>query len=115
MAIRVSQHSHYEYDYMAGWMHRIRIESVSEAEKGVKYPRLVGGKRKAPLDDSDGPSSFRDFLKVMSNPKHPDYEYYLDWLGRPFDPEEFDADSIGEAISEKKAEKRGNLYDGDYA
>ena len=50
----------------------------------------------------------------MSNPKHPDYEDNLDWLGGPFDPEEFDADSIGKAISMKAAEKRGNLYDGLY-
>ena len=106
---------HYEYDYMAGWMHRIRIESVSDAEKGVKYPRLLGGERKAPPDDMYGPGSFRHLLKVMSNPKHPEYRDKVDWLGGPFDPEEFDADSIGEAISEKKAEKRGNLYDGDYA
>lgn len=104
----------YEYDFMAGWMHRIRIESVSEAERGVKYPRLLEGERKAPSEGMYGPSSFRDFLKVISNPDHPDYRNALDWHG-PFDPNEFDAKRLGKAVSEKKAEKRGNLYDGIYA
>ena len=96
-------------------MHLISIESVSEAEKGVKYPRLLDGERKAPPDDMYGPNSFRFFLKVMSNPDHPEYADKVDWLGGPFDPEEFDAESIGKAITKKEAEKRGNLYDGDYA
>ena len=58
------------------------------------------------------PDSFRHLLKVMSNPNHPDYKDSLVWFDGSFDLEEFDAVGLGKALSEKKAEEKGNLYDG---
>ena len=37
---------------------------------------------------------YQDMLEILKDPKHEEYEYYNEWLGGDFDPEEFDVDEV---------------------
>lgn len=99
----------YTYDFGDGWEHQIDIESVEDAERGTKYPRLIGGKRKAPPDDVGGVGGFGFFLEAMSDPKHTEHEHYMEWHGDEFDPEEFDMEDLQERMDEEYAKSFSDI------
>lgn len=84
----------YEYDFGDGWLHEIKVEAITEAEKGVKYPRCIKGKRSGPPEDVGGPWGYEHFLEAISNPEHDEHEEYLEWIGGSFDPEACDLETI---------------------
>jgi hypothetical protein len=73
----------------------LRYPSV---EAGKSYRYCVTGKRAYPPDDVSGIS---DFLKIVANPKHKDYQHWLEWAGGKFDPEEFDLDYANQRLQGK--------------
>ena len=85
----------YTYDFGDNWRHRIIAEKVLDPDPKTTYPRLIGGKRQAPPDDVGGIWGYEEFLKIMSDPKHPEYEDWQDWFDEDFDPEEFDSERLG--------------------
>jgi hypothetical protein len=88
----------YKYDFGDGWRHEILFEGLVASDLKVKYPRCVTGKRACPPEDCGGSWGYEDFVKAISNPKHPRHKELTEWYG-PYDPEEFDAD---EATQEMK-------------
>ena len=40
----------------------------------------------------------RNFLEALRDPKHPEHEEYLEWIGGCFDPEEFDLDEVNQKL-----------------
>lgn len=91
----VSQHGSklrmgYEYDFGDSWQHKVVLEKILEADPGASYPRCTDGARACPPEDIGGVYGFEEYVKAITNKKHKDYTYYLEWSG-PFDPEEFDA------------------------
>ena len=71
-----------------GWLFHNRFVP---AEKGVRYPRCVAGKRACPPDDVGGIWSYADFVAAVTNRRHKRRKELLAWSG-PFDSEAFDAD-----------------------
>ncbi|MCK9266191.1 plasmid pRiA4b ORF-3 family protein [bacterium] len=49
----------------------------------------TGGKRACPPEDCGGIFGYENLLKILSNPKHPEYKSILSWVGGKFDPEYF--------------------------
>jgi Plasmid pRiA4b ORF-3-like protein len=49
----------------------------------------IAGERAAPPDDVGGTTGYLKFLKAIRNPKHPEHESMLIWIGGAFDPEGF--------------------------
>ncbi len=88
----------YEYDFGDGWEHDIVLEKILPVESGVKYPICIGGKNNCPPEDVGGVSGYAYMLEVLSNPKHEEYEMFIEWLGGPFDPEYFDKNEINELL-----------------
>jgi Plasmid pRiA4b ORF-3-like protein len=88
----------YTYDMGDTWEHLIQIEKVVEAEKGVRYPRCIDGKRACPPEDCGGPWGYGDFLDAIQNPRHERHEELLEWVGGEFDPEAFDIDAVNEEL-----------------
>lgn len=89
----------YKYDFGDGWELKIKIEKVLRDAKDTKTPRILGGKRAAPPEDVGGPWGYSDFLEAIHDPKHPEHDNLLTWIGGDFDPEEFDANEYDKGLA----------------
>ncbi|MFZ5909986.1 MAG: plasmid pRiA4b ORF-3 family protein [Chloroflexota bacterium] len=88
----------YEYDFGDDWMHNLIVEKILPFEKGVHYPVCIKGKRACPPEDVGGVWGYDDFLEAISNPKHPEHDRMLEWIGGDFDPAYFNLDEINERL-----------------
>jgi hypothetical protein len=84
----------YEYDFGDGWEHEVEFEGYFERIKGNKYPCCLAGEMACPPEDVGGIPGYYDFIEVMNDRKHPEYENAIDWYGGKFDPKKFDATKI---------------------
>jgi hypothetical protein len=84
----------YTYDFGDWWEHDILVEDVRDADAGERYPCCVAGERAGPPEDVGGPEGYAEFLAAIADPAHPEHAAMREWIGRPFDPEEFDPDRI---------------------
>ena len=71
----------YEYDFGDGWVHTILFEKELPSEHNVKYPKCIAGKNACPFEDCGGVWGYEEKLKILKNPKHPEYKDMLEWLG----------------------------------
>jgi hypothetical protein len=81
----------YEYDFGDSWEHEVLFEGYLRAEPGRRYPVCLEGERACPPEDCGGVWGYADFVEAIRDPNHPDHGELLEWVGRPFDPEEFDS------------------------
>jgi hypothetical protein len=91
----------YEYDFGDGWEHAIVLEKILSIDPDVKYPLCLDGKRNCPPEDCGGPGGYEKLLNTIKNPEDEEYESMIEWLGKGFDPEEFDKGEINEMLKEK--------------
>ena len=91
---------HYEYDFGDSWEHKILLEKIFPFDNKMALPVCIKGKRACPPEDCGGIWGYEEFLKTISDPKHPEYEDMLEWLGGEFDPEEFDLEGINGDLAE---------------
>ena len=92
----------YVYDMGDDWLHEIKVEKVFTPEHGVTYPRCTGGARACPPEDCGGFPGYQNFLKAVTNPKHPEHEESLEWIGGEWDPEAFDMDAVNARLQPRK-------------
>ena len=83
----------YTYDFGDNWEHEIILEKILDVADGVKYPLCVDGKRACPPEDCGGVWGYYNLVKILSDPKHEEYESMLEWCGK-FAPEEFDPKEV---------------------
>lgn len=83
----------YEYDFGDGWEHLVELESITEKEKGRKYPACLDGARACPPEDCGGPEGYERLLKILRNPKSSEYKEMKEWAG-DFHPEAFDSGNV---------------------
>jgi len=95
---RVNQSFIYEYDFGDSWEHIILVEKISAPEPGSNYPICVTGKLACPPEDCGGIWGYYDLLETLKNPKDPEYEELLEWVGEDFDPEDFDLELINDQL-----------------
>jgi pRiA4b ORF-3-like protein len=84
----------YEYDFGDEWAHALVLESRRAAEPGVRYPRCTAGERRCPPEDVGGPHGYHEFLQAISDRRHSEHRSYLEWIGGPWDPEDFRLERI---------------------
>lgn len=84
----------YEYDFGDYWVHRIVLEKILSREEGMSYPRCIKGKRRCPPEDVGGTYGYENFLSIMADPDHEEYEWTMSWCDGPYDPEEFDCSRV---------------------
>jgi hypothetical protein len=99
LLIREKDSLQYEYDFGDSWDHKITLEKILPDDSTVQPPCCIKGKRNGPPEDCGGVWGYDSLIEIMSNPKHPEHEEMLEWLGGEFDPEHFDLDEINEALS----------------
>lgn len=68
----------YIYDYGDNWQHYIETEKIIEDYKSNK-PDFLEGNGTAPSEDIGGVGGFSEFMRIISNPDHEDYESMLEW------------------------------------
>ena len=71
----------YTYDFGDCWEHQIIVEAVLPEK--AKHATLIAGKGKCPPDDCGGVWGYKDFLEIVNDPKHPEYEEMRNWAMIP--------------------------------
>jgi hypothetical protein len=79
----------YDYDFGDSWGHEVVVEEITSWPRGLKHAVCVDGQRSCPPEDVGGPPGFEEFLQVLANPDHEEYERYVGWSGGTYDPEAF--------------------------
>jgi len=68
----------YYYDFGDDWHHYIEIENIiDDCEEDL--PILLSGEGDSPPEDVGGSVGFAEFLEIIANPKHEDYERMTQW------------------------------------
>jgi hypothetical protein len=98
----------YVYDFGDNWRHDIVLEKILPAGTTAIRPVCVAGERHCPPEDVGGTSGYEEFLEVIFEPSHADYEHYVRWAGGPsalnrsagrFQPEQFELAAVNDALS----------------
>ena len=92
----------YEYDFGDSWEHGIVLEAIVSPDAQAQSPVCLAGKRACPPEDCGGIPGYYMFLDAIQDPRHPDHDEMLAWLGERFDPEAFDLDTINRELKQLK-------------
>jgi len=84
----------YIYDFGDNWEHSVNLGKILPAKEGTKYPLCTGGKRACPPEDCGGVPGYENFLQIIRNPEHEEYESMVSWIGGKFDPEHFNSKEV---------------------
>lgn len=82
----------YIYDFGDYWVHDIILEDILSPDNSGYYPVCIDGERNCPPEDCGGAPGYKELLKVINLPGHPDREALLDWLDADWEAEEFDVE-----------------------
>ena len=89
----------YLYDFGDGWEHVLELEKIVAVDKAASKPRCLAGKRACPPEDCGGIFGYLDLLEAIKDPRHPEHDSFMEWLGGDFDPEAFDIQEVNEMLS----------------
>ncbi len=84
----------YNYDFGDSWRHVVRIEDVCTPDENFSYPVCIDGENACPPEDCGGFPGFEELKKKIKNPKDPEYDEILCWLGGHYNPISFDTNRI---------------------
>jgi len=65
LGLRLRERFVYEYDFIDGWQHDVRLEQVLPMDPR-RYPVCIGGRRAAPPEDCGGPWAFLELRQRNS-------------------------------------------------
>jgi hypothetical protein len=101
----------YTYDFGDNWEHDLLVETVTDPEPGIAYPRCLTGRRGCPPEDCGGIWGYEDLLEILADPAHEEHQDRLEWLGLDsadqFDPAAFDPADANAALSGLAAARAG--------
>jgi hypothetical protein len=96
--LRDEQHLTFDYDFGDSWEHKVDIEALTWCSSGVKYAVCLDGANACPPDDVGGTRGYGEFLSAIADPTHEEHKSYLEWVGEPFDPTEFDLGEVNAVL-----------------
>jgi hypothetical protein len=88
----------YQYDFGDDWQHKIMLEKIAPANDLVKKPICLSGERRCPPEDVGGVRGYQEFLEVIFDPEHEEYEQHVRWAGGHF-VDEFDVKAVNGKLS----------------
>jgi hypothetical protein len=91
---QVNSLARYVYDFGDDWVHTLELEEILPRDGQVVYPVCVAGERSCPPEDCGGVEGYKDFLEIIMDPSHEQYEEMNVWAGGDFDPERFDPSRV---------------------
>ena len=92
----------YVYDFGDYWHHRIKLEKMLPSDTQIKLPRCLGGANATPPDDCGGVPGYYEFVAAVTDPNHPEHAEMVQWIGRPWDPAEFDISLVNAWLNDIK-------------
>jgi len=88
----------YEYDFGDRWQHVLLVEKILPPEGAGRYPRCLAGRGACPPEDCGGIYGYYEKLEALRDPKHPEHDEIIDWMGQDFDPDAFDIEDINSKL-----------------
>jgi len=94
----------YTYDFGDRWDHDIILEKIIDTPFDKDHPVCIKGKGACPPEDCGGIWGYAEFIEIMKDPKHPEYEDMKEWHQEvtgeeEFDPSYFDIDETNEMLN----------------
>jgi len=85
----------YTYDFGDDWRHVLVVEELLAPQRSAT---CLAGKGACPPDDCGGPWGYQNLLQAINDPTHPEHTELLEWVGRPFNPKDFNLAAADEAV-----------------
>jgi hypothetical protein len=102
LLVRVGAKIVYTYDFGDGWEHGIVLEKGLPVDPNMAYPAATGGAGACPPEDCGGIGGFYSLLESLQNPRHPQHEELLEWVGEDYDPKKFSIEAINQVLHGRK-------------
>ncbi|AGK54017.1 plasmid pRiA4b ORF-3 family protein [Bacillus sp. 1NLA3E] len=68
----------YNYDFGDNWQHVIEVEKTID-DYDQPYPICLEGEGNTPPEDVGGEGGYEEFLEILANPEHSDYQHTVKW------------------------------------
>jgi hypothetical protein len=88
----------YQYDFGDDWQHAVQVEKIRPADPDTPPLSCLAGKHAGPPEDCGGIPGYAQLLRILKNPRHPEYGEMRQWAGRRFDPEAFDPEAVNKKL-----------------
>ena len=95
----------YVYDFGDDWRHEVVLEKIVASDTPTK-PVCLAGERRCPPEDVGGPHGYQEFLEVIFQTGHEEFEHYREWAGNPVHAEEFDVATVNKTLSRMRSPMR---------
>ncbi|MFC0272259.1 plasmid pRiA4b ORF-3 family protein [Metabacillus herbersteinensis] len=86
----------YNYDFGDNWKHSIEVVRMIE-DYDVNFPVCLDGEGHAPPEDVGGEPGYEEFLHIIGDKNHQDYEHMVNW-GRRQGYREFDVEEVNREL-----------------
>jgi Plasmid pRiA4b ORF-3-like protein len=96
----------YVYDFGDDWRHEVVLEKVTPSTDAPTKPFCIGGQRRCPPEDVGGVHGYQEFLEVIFQPGHEEFEHYRAWTGNAVHAEEFDIKAVNDILGRMRWPKR---------
>jgi hypothetical protein len=96
----------YLYDFGDSWRHGVALEKIVPVDAAMPKPVCLAGKRRCPPEDVGGASGYTEFLSVIFEPGHEEFEHFRGWAGGTFHAEEFNVMAVNEVLERMRWPKR---------
>jgi hypothetical protein len=88
----------YEYDFGDSWEHEVLVEKMIPGPP-IRQAVCLAGKRAGPPEDCGGIPGYYHLLGAIADPKHPEHQELLEWLGDAYDPAAFDKEALNRLLA----------------
>jgi hypothetical protein len=97
----------YTYDFGDNWIHEVVVEKVLKAGGKCSYPVCLDGERHRPPEDVGSIGGYEEFIRIIRDRSHADYENMLIWAekdtgGRKFNTEYFYRNEVNRELRKVK-------------
>lgn len=87
----------YEYDFGDGWMHEVRLETITNEAKASHPPVCLNGERSSPPEDCGGIRGYYSLLKALTDKRNPEHRETVQWAGA-YNPEKINLEAINKSF-----------------
>ena len=108
LLVRVGAKIVYTYDFGDSWEHAVVLEKCLLVDPNMNYPACTAGRGACPPEDCGGVGGFYNLLEALQNPRHPEYQELLEWVGGDYNPEKFSIEAINRILHGKKRAARSS-------